>query len=56
MRLLICLYFLATTFSELDKNEVVEAADFGKNQQEKLHRPEHPTFRRIEKERYTGFY
>jgi hypothetical protein len=39
-------YFMATEvvlFVKLGENEVVESADFGKNQQKKLRRFEHPT-------------
>jgi hypothetical protein len=32
-------------FGKLGENEVVESADFGKNQQKKLRRSEHPTLR-----------
>jgi hypothetical protein len=32
-------------FEKLGENEVVEAADFGTNQQKKLCRSEHPTLR-----------
>jgi hypothetical protein len=32
-------------FGKLSENEVVESADFGKNQQKKLRRSEHPTLR-----------
>jgi hypothetical protein len=41
-------YFMATEavlFGKLGENEVVESADFGKNQQKKLRRSEHPTCR-----------
>jgi hypothetical protein len=33
----------AILFGKLGKNEVVEAIDFGTNQQKKLRRSEHPT-------------
>ncbi|MDR3365809.1 MAG: hypothetical protein LBO71_02440 [Prevotellaceae bacterium] len=32
-------------FGKIGENEVVESADFGKNQQKKLRRDEHPTRR-----------
>ncbi|MDR3366925.1 MAG: hypothetical protein LBO71_08175 [Prevotellaceae bacterium] len=35
-------------FEKLGENEVVEAANFGKNQQKKLRRSEHPTLRDAE--------
>jgi hypothetical protein len=42
------MYFMATEvvlFGKIGENEVVESADFGKNQQKKLRRDEHPTRR-----------